>query len=66
MRAWQTWLPTTNAFNSAAQVVSENVFSQYIYKTLPSCNHLWVFKKTFCSHMALSGEGGVRNFEFSG
>lgn len=38
-----------------AQVVSENVFSQYVYKTLPTCNHLWMFKKTFCMHMALSG-----------
>jgi transformation/transcription domain-associated protein len=37
------------------KLVSENVFSQYIYKTLPSCNHLWVFKKSFCTHMALSG-----------
>jgi transformation/transcription domain-associated protein len=36
-------------------VVSENVFSQYIYKTLPTHSHLWMFKKTFCRHMALSG-----------
>jgi hypothetical protein len=40
-------------------VVSENVFSQYIYKTLPTHSHLWMFKKTFCKHMALSGEGVV-------
>lgn len=38
------------------KIVSENVFSQYIYKTLPSCNHLWVFKKTFCTQMSLSGK----------
>jgi hypothetical protein len=38
------------------KLVTENVFSQYVYKTLPSCNHLWVFKKTFCAQSALSGE----------
>jgi hypothetical protein len=44
------------AYNEVCEkVVSENVFSQYIYKTLPSCNHLWVFKKAFCTQMALSG-----------
>lgn len=35
--------------------MSENVFSQYVYKTLPTHSHLWMFKKTFCKHMALSG-----------
>eukprot|EP00252_Welwitschia_mirabilis_P021819 TRINITY_DN5712_c0_g1_i1.p1 TRINITY_DN5712_c0_g1~~TRINITY_DN5712_c0_g1_i1.p1 ORF type:complete len:3567 (+),score=681.06 TRINITY_DN5712_c0_g1_i1:1467-10703(+) len=35
--------------------VSENVFSQYMYKTLPSCNHLWTFKKQFAVQLALSG-----------
>jgi len=35
-------------------VVSENVLSQYMYKTLPTCNHLWTFKKQFCSQMSLS------------
>ncbi len=38
------------------KLVTENVFSQYVYKTLPTCNHLWVFKKTFCAQSALSGE----------
>lgn len=42
------------AFNEICEVLTENIFSQYIYKTLPTCNHLWVFKKSFCSHMALS------------
>ena len=37
------------------RLVSETVFSQYMYKTLPSCNHLWAFKKQFCCQMALSG-----------
>lgn len=37
------------------KIVTDNVFSQYIYKTLPSCSHLWVFKKTFCAQTALSG-----------
>ncbi|KAL3681984.1 hypothetical protein R1sor_000006 [Riccia sorocarpa] len=35
--------------------VSENVFSQYMYKTLPTCNHLWTFKKQFAVQLALSG-----------
>ncbi|KAJ7563398.1 hypothetical protein O6H91_03G108600 [Diphasiastrum complanatum] len=35
--------------------VSENVFSQYMYKTLPTCNHLWTFKKQFAIQLALSG-----------
>lgn len=35
--------------------VTENVFSQYMYKTLPSCNHLWTFKKQFAVQLALSG-----------
>jgi transformation/transcription domain-associated protein len=39
-----------------SRLVSETVFSQYMYKTLPSCNHLWAFKKQFCCQMALSGE----------
>ena len=37
------------------KIVSENVFSQYVYKTLPTSNHLWVFKKQLCAQMALSG-----------
>ena len=40
------------------KVVSENIFSQYMYKTLPACNQLWLFKKHFCSQMALSGRSG--------
>lgn len=43
------------------RVVTENVLNQYVYKTLPSPNHLWVFKKTMCLHMAMAGarlEGG--------
>ena len=38
-----------------AKVVSETIFSQFMYKILPSCNHLFVFKKQLCSQMALSG-----------
>lgn len=37
------------------QLVSENIFSQYIYKSLPSCNHSYVFKKYLCLQTALSG-----------
>lgn len=43
----------------AEKHVSENVFSQYIYKTLPTANHLWAFKKNLCMQMALSGECGA-------
>lgn len=35
--------------------VMESIFSQFMYKTLPTCNHLFVFKKQFCMQMALSG-----------
>ena len=38
-----------------ARLVTETVFSQYMYKTLPTSNHLWAFKKQFCVQMALSG-----------
>lgn len=38
------------------RLVNENIFSQYMYKTLPTSNHLWVFKKYFCTQMALSGK----------
>ena len=34
--------------------MSENVFSQFMYKLLPMSNHLWVFKKQFMAQMALS------------
>jgi len=37
------------------QIVSESVFSQYIYKMLPNSSQLWIFKKHFCMQMALSG-----------
>eukprot|EP00210_Caulerpa_lentillifera_P007000 g6694.t1 len=37
-----------------SKVVSENVFLFYMYKILPSANCLWVFKKQFCTQMALS------------
>ena len=43
------------------RLVSETVFSQYMYKTLPSCNHLWAFKKQFCCQMALSGILDAKN-----
>lgn len=36
-------------------MVSETIFSQFIYKVLPTCNHLYVFKKQFCAQLALSG-----------
>ena len=42
-----------------ARLVTETVFSQYMYKTLPTSNHLWAFKKQFCVQMALSGARAV-------
>ncbi len=38
-----------------AKYVTENVFSQFCYKTLPNPSHLWLFKKQLCMQMALSG-----------
>lgn len=31
------------------------MLSQYVYKTLPTCNHLCVFKRQLCCQMALTG-----------
>jgi hypothetical protein len=36
-------------------MISDNVFSQFMYKTLPTCNHLWVFKKQFCTQVSAGG-----------
>ncbi|PKA60897.1 Serine/threonine-protein kinase ATR [Apostasia shenzhenica] len=35
-------------------VVNDNIFSQYMYKTIPNGNHLWTFKKQFAVQLALS------------
>lgn len=35
-------------------LVTDSIFSQYMYKTLPSGNHLWAFKKQFAIQLALS------------
>ncbi|KAF8410450.1 hypothetical protein HHK36_002979 [Tetracentron sinense] len=43
------------AYNDITKnLVSDNIFSQYMYKTFLSCNHLWAFKKQFANHLALS------------
>ncbi|MQL91496.1 hypothetical protein Taro_024111 [Colocasia esculenta] len=43
------------AYNDITKTyVAENIFSQYMYKTLPSGNHLWAFKKQFAVQLALS------------
>ena len=34
--------------------VTENIFSQYMYKTLPTGSHLWTFKRQLCQQLALS------------
>ncbi|CAI0392859.1 unnamed protein product [Linum tenue] len=35
-------------------LVTDSIFSQYMYKTLPSGNHIWAFKKQFATQLALS------------
>lgn len=35
-------------------LVNEGIFSQYMYKTLLSGNHMWAFKKQFAIQLALS------------
>lgn len=43
------------AYNEITKnVVNDNIFSQYMYKTLPNGNHLWAFKKQFAIQLALS------------
>ncbi|KAL6010355.1 hypothetical protein ACLOJK_000786 [Asimina triloba] len=43
------------AYNDITRtLVNDNIFSQYMYKTLPSGNHLWTFKKQFAIQLALS------------
>ncbi|XP_058091042.1 uncharacterized protein LOC131237348 isoform X3 [Magnolia sinica] len=43
------------AYNDITRtLVNDNIFSQYMYKTLPSGNHLWAFKKQFAIQLALS------------
>ncbi|XP_077231461.1 uncharacterized protein LOC143864410 isoform X2 [Tasmannia lanceolata] len=43
------------AYNDITKnLVNDNIFSQYMYKTLPSGNHLWAFKKQFAVQLALS------------
>ncbi|KAG2376186.1 uncharacterized protein HKW66_Vig0156600 [Vigna angularis] len=43
------------AYNEITKnLVNDNIFSQYMYKTLPSGNHSWAFKKQFAVQLALS------------
>lgn len=43
------------AYNEITKnLVTDNIFSQYMYKTLPSGNHTWAFKKQFAIQLALS------------
>ncbi|KAG5241552.1 FAT domain-containing family protein [Salix suchowensis] len=43
------------AYNEITKThVSDGIFSQYMYKTLLSGNHMWAFKKQFAIHLALS------------
>ncbi|CEG01408.1 Tetratricopeptide-like helical [Ostreococcus tauri] len=34
--------------------VTENIFSQYMYKTLPNSSHLWTFKRQLSQQLAMS------------
>ncbi|KAJ4961477.1 hypothetical protein NE237_021387 [Protea cynaroides] len=43
------------AYNDITKtLVTDGIFSQYMYKTLPSGNQLWAFKKQFAIQLALS------------
>lgn len=43
------------AYNEITKtVVNDNIFTQFMYKTLPSGPHLWTFKKQFAAQLALS------------
>ncbi|KAK9136460.1 hypothetical protein Syun_015790 [Stephania yunnanensis] len=43
------------AYNDITKnLVTDNIFSQYMYKTVLSGNHLWAFKKQFAIQLALS------------
>ncbi|KAG6397579.1 hypothetical protein SASPL_143748 [Salvia splendens] len=43
------------AYNDITKnIVSESIFSQYMYKTLLNGNHTWAFKKQFAVQLALS------------
>ncbi|KAG9129909.1 hypothetical protein Leryth_007000 [Lithospermum erythrorhizon] len=43
------------AYNEITKnIVTDNIFSQYMYKTLLNGNHMWAFKKQFAVQLALS------------
>ncbi|XVF59767.1 hypothetical protein PTKIN_Ptkin07bG0302500 [Pterospermum kingtungense] len=43
------------AYNDITKnLVTDGIFSQYMYKTLPGGNHMWAFKKQFAIQLALS------------
>ena len=43
------------AFNEiCSQIVADSIFAQYMYKVLPSCSHLWEFRKRFATQLGLS------------
>ncbi|OWM88959.1 hypothetical protein CDL15_Pgr020913 [Punica granatum] len=43
------------AYNDITKnLVTDNIFSQYMYKTLHNGNHMWAFKKQFAVQLALS------------
>ena len=37
------------------KLISENIITQFMYKTLSGPNHLWIFKKQLAHHLALTG-----------
>lgn len=42
--------------------VSENILTQYMYKTMSSTNSMWTFKKQFTLSLAMTGGVGVGEF----
>merc|ERR1712072_1100287 len=43
------------AFNDICNTtVADNIFAQYVYKVLPTCSHLWEFRKRFATQLGLS------------
>jgi transformation/transcription domain-associated protein len=48
--------PRTQAYKMIeAEIVNDQVFSQFIYKIIPDKVHMWMFKKQLNTQMALSG-----------
>ena len=49
-----------------AEIVNDQVFSQFIYKIIPDKVHMWTFKKQLNTQMALSGATLLRPITMHG